>query len=252
MYSVLVQVPSAQSSSTGNYGLTVWDATVHNFQANLNQTEYGQINSPFDTDRWTFSAQADTQIQFNLLGAANPETQFSLSGPTGFSGFTGLSSSSGLITLSTSGTYTLTVTTGGSGNGSYAFELVQTSQTTLTLGTPYQGTLAGSGQAELFVVIVPTIEPLAVELQDKTSSDQNEVYLKYGSPPTRSEYDYRDSNLAAANQRVHRALGRARGLVRPALCGSASAGSTFTITAAAGSSLFSATPTIAATARTSS
>ena len=37
VYSVLVQVPSAESSSTGNYVLTAWDATVNDFQANLSR-----------------------------------------------------------------------------------------------------------------------------------------------------------------------------------------------------------------------
>ena len=41
-----------------------------------------------------------------------------------------------------------------------------------------------------------------VDFQDNTSADQDEVYLNYGTLPTRSEYDYRDSNLAAANQQV--------------------------------------------------
>ena len=98
-------------------------------------------------------------------------------------------------------------------------------------------------QAELFVVNVPTIQPLVVNLQDNTSSDQDEVYLKYGTPPTRSEYDYRDSSLAAANQRVV-APSAAPGTWYILLyADSAPSGSTFTITATAGSSLLSVAPT---------
>ena len=200
VYSVLVQVPSAQPSSTGNYGLTVWDATVHNFQANLNQTEYGQINSPFDTDQWTFSAQANTQIQFNLLGAASPFIEFGLSGPNGFIGFSGLSSSSDLITLPASGTYVLTAATSRVATSNYAFLLTQTSQTELTLGTPYQGSLVGSGQAQLFVFSSPSIEQLLINLQDSSTADQNEVYVEHGAAPTRSDYQYRFSNTGASQQ----------------------------------------------------
>ena len=130
----------------------------------LNQTINGQIDSPYGQDQWTFSAQANAQIQFVLVASSSPAIQFSLTGPSGFVGFTGLTASSGLLTLPASGTYTLSVSTGGSGTGSYAFQLAQTSQTTLTLGTPYQGTMTGSGQAALFLLNLPTDEPLLVTL----------------------------------------------------------------------------------------
>ena len=240
VYQVQVQAPSAQPSSTGNYVLTTWDATIQTYQANPNQDEYGQINSPFDTDQWTFSAQANTQIKFNLLAAASPYMEFGLTGPDGFTAFTGLTTSSDLLTLPSSGTYTLTV--GGGAIGAYAFQLVQTTQTSLTLGTPYQGSLTGSGQAELFVVNVPTIEPLVATLQDLNPSDQNELYLKYGSPPTRSDYDYRYSNLAAANQQVL-VPSAAPGTWYILLYGaSVSSASSYTLTATAGSFLFGVSP----------
>jgi RHS repeat-associated protein len=136
------------------------------------------------------------------------------------------------------------VSTAGAGTGAYAFQLVQTTQTNLALGTPYQGTLTGSGQYELFVVNVPTVEPFLVNLADSNSSDQNELYLKYGAPPTRSVYDYRYSNLSAANQQV---------LVPSAATGtwyillyanSVSSGGTYTLTATASEVLLtSITPT---------
>ena len=135
------------------------------------------------------------------------------------------------------------MTAGGSGNGSYAFQLAQTSQTNLTLGTPYQGTLAGSGQALLFVVNIPTVEPLVVDFQDNTSSDQDEVYLKYGALPTRSEYDYRDSKLAAANQQVTVPSAPPGTWYILLYADLATSGSTYTITANSGSSLLGVTPT---------
>ncbi len=78
--------------------------------------------------------------------------------------------------------------------------MAQTGQTTLLLGTPYNGTLAGSGQAELFDVNVPSAQVLSIHLTDAATTDQNELYAQLGSPPTRSSYQYRFSNLAAANQ----------------------------------------------------
>ena len=200
VYSVLVQVPSAQSSSSGNYALTAWDATVHDLQANLNQTEYGQINSPFDTDQWTFSAQANTQIQFDLLVTASPYIEFGLSGPNGFTGFSGLSSSSDLITLTASGTYVLTTTTSRVVTGNYTFLLAQTSQTELTLNIPYQDTLIGSGQAQLFAFSNPSIQQILITLQDSSTADQNEVYVKRDAAPTRSDFQYRFSTTGASQQ----------------------------------------------------
>src|SRR5208337_2231353 len=241
-YQIEVQAAPGSSSSTGNYVVGAYDATLYTSTVQVNQTVYGQLGSPYSQDRWTFSALSNTQIQFDLIASASPALQFSLTGPEGFTGFTGLTTSSSLVTLPTSGTYTLTVSTGGAGNGAYAFQLQQTTQTNLTLGTPYQGTLTGSGQAELFVVNVPTIEPLVATLQDLNASDQNELYLKYGSPPTRSDYDYRYSNLAAADQQVV-APSAAPGTWYILLYGaSVSSASSYTLTATAGSFLFGVSP----------
>ncbi len=86
--------------------------------------------------------------------------------------------------------------------GSYAFELEQTSVTNLTLGTPYSGTLAGSGQAQLFAVSVPATQALLVTLKDSTSTDVNQIYAKLGSPPTPGDYDYEFADGVAASQQL--------------------------------------------------
>ena len=109
--------------------------------ASLNQTIYGQINGAYSPDRWTFSALAKQQIRFNLVATGSPSLKFDLTGPNGYVGFTGLSASSDLLTLSTSGTYTLAAT---GFSGAYAFRLDQTSLTDLTPGVTYQGSLAGT------------------------------------------------------------------------------------------------------------
>jgi len=196
-YHIRVSAPTAKPSSTGSYVLSAYDTTIHTATTSINQTTYGQINTPYNQDRWTFSAVANQQITFNLLADANSSFQFSLTGPNGYTGFTGLNASSGLLTLPASGTYTLTV--GGGATGAYAFQIVQTMQTNLTLGSAYQGTLTGSGQAQLFVVNVPSSEPLFVSLQDSSAGDQNELYAKFGTPPTREVYDY-GANGAGSSQ----------------------------------------------------
>ena len=188
VYHVQVQVPSANPSSTGNYILTTWDATNHTFATTMNQVSYGQIPSPFNTDEWTFSALAGQQVKFDLLNSENPFVQFDLAGPNGFIGFSGLSTSSDLVTLPVSGTYVLKAYSVQLATGAYAFRLDQTSQTNLTVGTTYQGMLVGSGQPQLFVLDVPAASPMFVQLTDAAASDHIELYAKFGTPPTRQVY----------------------------------------------------------------
>ncbi len=199
-YQVEVQAPR-KLSTTGNYILAAYDATVTTSPLELNQTVNGQVGSPYSQDNWTFSATAGTQIQFNLIASQSSSIQFALAGPAGFTGITGLTTSS-LINLPVSGTYTLNVSTGGVGNGAYAFQLQQTTQTNLALGTSYTGSLVGSGQAQLFQITVSQVQGLLVSLQDNSGADQNELYLQFGSPPTRSDYQYRFSNVASPNQQI--------------------------------------------------
>ena len=69
--------------------------------------------------------------------------------------------------------------------GNYSFVVMPTTLTSLPLNGSINGTLAGSGQAELFSIDVPTVQTLSVSLQDLSNIDSNELYLKFGSPPTR-------------------------------------------------------------------
>src|SRR5262249_31901543 len=152
-------------------------------------------------DRWDFSALAGQQVRLHVVAASGSDIQFDLTGPSGYTGFTGLSADSPELTLPANGTYTLTVHDAGEQSGAYAFE-VQAAAIDLALGTPFHGTLAGGGQTQLFRVQVPTLSPLLVDLRDPQPSARNEVYLKFGAPPTRADYDLRSSSLASADQVV--------------------------------------------------
>jgi hypothetical protein len=143
-YHVHVQAPAAQAGSTGFYDLTVADATVHQMPLTVNEIVHGQLLDPFSTDQWTFSTTVNQQVQFNLVNAANSNIEFDLTGPNGYTAFSGSTTSSGVIDLPATGTYTLTVHTTGQ-PGAYAFKLAQTAQTVLPLNTPFQVPLAGSG-----------------------------------------------------------------------------------------------------------
>jgi len=199
IYHIHVQAPSDQPGSTGNYVLDTYGSPVHDYPLTLNQQANSQLDSPVSVDRWEFSAVADVQVQLHVVAAANPGIQFDLTGPGGFTGFTGLTADSPSVTLPTSGTYTLTVRAGGGQPGAYAFEL-QSSPIDLALGTAFQEPLAGSGQSQLFRVQMADASPLLIDLQDGDTGDENEVYAKFGAPPTRADYDCRFSAPASANQ----------------------------------------------------
>ena len=231
-YKIQIQTPTGHTAATGNYVVTTWDATPNEFPLNLDQTVTGGIVSAASVDHWNFSAVAGQQVQFHLVSAA-PGIAFRLTGPGGFVGFDNLQGDSPLVTLSASGNYVLTAYGLGGQTGNYASCLWQISQTDLALDTPYNGTLAGSGQAQLFRVNVPAGEFLHVTLSDSTSADSNEVYLKFGLPPTRSDFDYRYSAVGSANQDVW-ALNSNPGLWYVLVYGAAvPAASSYTLTATA-------------------
>ena len=186
-YTVQIQAPSAQPSSAGDYDLTVGDATPQNDSLNLNQHVIGTIDNPFRIDNWTFSANAGQVVQFSLENVATSALQFSLTGPNGFTAFSNATTSSGNVTLPSSGVYQLSVDTTGQA-GSYAFQLNSTSVTDLPLGTPVTETIQGSGQSTYFRVHVTQPGQIQINLQDSASGDENELYANFGSLPTRGQF----------------------------------------------------------------
>ena len=107
-YTIAVQDAAGHLTSTGNYVVAAYDVTPSVASLNMNQTTAGTVPTPYSMDEWTFSAAANTQVQFNLLAESASGLSFSLTGPNGFSGFSNLTGSSTLLTLPTDGTYTLT------------------------------------------------------------------------------------------------------------------------------------------------
>src|SRR5262249_21684172 len=123
-----------------------------------------------------------------------------LTGPGGFLGFSGVTADSGLVTLPADGTYILEASPLGGPPGSYTFQLAETSQTPLTLGTPYIGTLTGSGQTQLFVGNVPAGPQLRLVLDDSAAADRNELYAQFGTPPTRADVQFSATAATAGQQ----------------------------------------------------
>ncbi|MCY2987964.1 MAG: dockerin type I domain-containing protein [Planctomycetota bacterium] len=202
-YRVQVRASAEHASATGNYVLTAWDVTPDIAPLTLNQERVGHVETPYSVDRWTFSAAAGQQVRFDLINESGSVIVFDLTGPAGWTGFSSLSTDSETLTLPSSGSYTLTAHgTGGQYGGVYAFQLVESAYTDLTLGTAYNGTFVGSGQAQLFRVHVPASVPMTLTLDDSAAKNQNELYVKYGAPPTRADYDYGSTASAAADQQV--------------------------------------------------
>jgi RHS repeat-associated protein len=191
IYKIRISAAPGHSTSTGNYVVTAWDTTARVQSLNLNQAEVGTLATPYTADIWKFSATAGQQVQFHPINTSTAGIAFSLAGPDGFSGFTDLSGDSNLLTLPTAGTYTITAHGLAGVIGSYAFNLSQTSVTDLPLNGSYQGVWAGSGEARLFRITIPSPQVLSLGLLDAITTDHTELYAQIGSPPTRENYDYR-------------------------------------------------------------
>ena len=129
--------------------------------------------------QWTFSALAGEQVKFHLINETSAGLVYTLTGPNGFTGFSNLSGDSPLVTLPSTGVYTLSVLGQNGATGNYSFVVNPTTQTDLPLNGTINGTLSGTGQAQLFKIDVPTVQTLSVSLQDLSSIDSNELYLKY-------------------------------------------------------------------------
>ena len=165
-YQVLVQ--AGQAGATGDYNVTVYDATPQTAAVNLNEATTGTV-TPYQTDEWTFTGTAGQVVQFNLVNSANPATEFDLTGPNGFTGFTNATASSGAITLPSNGTYQVTVHNTQKEAGTYAFALDNTNITNLTLGTPVSESIQGTGQSQLFQLIVTQPGQVNLTLTDNAS-----------------------------------------------------------------------------------
>jgi RHS repeat-associated protein len=200
-YKIRVRAATTQTASTGNYVIASWNVTSTLQALNLNQQVVGNLATPYTIDQWNFAASAGTQVQFDLTAASANGLTYTLTGPGGFSGFSNLTTSSSLINLTASGTYTLTAHGSNGASGKYGFEIAQTSLTALPLGTPFSGSFVGSGQAQLFTVPVTASNPLSLILSDPSTTDHAEIYARFGAPPTRETYDYA-ANGSGANHSI--------------------------------------------------
>ncbi len=191
VYKIHITASASHNTSTGNYVVNVWESTPNVQTLNVNQIVQGNLSSPNSQDQWTFSAVAGQQVQFHLIPASTVGVTYTLNDANGNPQFTDLAGDSQLISLPSSGTYTLVAHSISGITGNYAFRLNLSSQTDLAIGSVFNGTLAGIGQAQIFKINVPTAQVLTLQLNDSTSTDSVEMYAQFGSVPTRATYDYR-------------------------------------------------------------
>jgi hypothetical protein len=202
-YAVQVRAPDNESASTGDYKITVWDATPAVQSLLVNQPVNGRINTPFSVNEWDFSAVAGQQVQFNLVNVSSPGVAFNLTGPGNWVGFSNLVASSDLVTLPYSGAYALTAYgTGGQYGNAYAFDLVQTAETNLNPGSMFTGTFLGNGQAELIAISLTNSGPLRITLNNTSTNNVAELYAQLGSPPTRGTFSYESVNPNSSSQQI--------------------------------------------------
>ena len=105
-YTVQVQAPGAESTSTGNYVLAVYNVTPNVSSLTVNQEYTGTVGTAYGVNQYDFTAAAGVQVQLSVINVSGG-VEFDLTGTGGFTGFTNLTSSSGLVTLPAAGSYVL-------------------------------------------------------------------------------------------------------------------------------------------------
>lgn len=191
VYKVRVE---SQSGGTGHYIMTVHDGTARTFSMELNKRLHGEIDNPYRVESWTFNATAGQQLQFDLLNASSTGIRFDLTGSNGYTAFSNQAGDSNLITLPATGQYTLKAFSLLGQQGAYSFQVVSSQAFPLTLNSPHAEFLNGGNEGKLFRVDVPGGLPLTITTN--LPGNVGEVYLRYGAPPTREDYQYRSSSSA--------------------------------------------------------
>ena len=202
-YTVRVQAGPDGSDSIGNYLITAYDVKHDRGALSINNTTLGAIETPLSTDSWIFNAVSGTQVRFDLVDQSGSSVIFDLVGPNEYEGFVDQVDDSQFIVLPENGQYEIVAR--GSGlqyGGTYSFRLDQTPQADLTLGVPLAGDFVGSGQAQLYRFEAIDTSSLTVELDDLSSLNQNELYVKFGSPPTRGDFDFHASIEPTSDQQI--------------------------------------------------
>ncbi len=177
-----------------------WDISINNAVPYLRES-----HAIGTAQLWKFTGVAAQQVRLTpflssaaglVVDAINATTQ------TGWLGSTNILPD-GLVTLPASGSYFLVVrNTNGPAWKKYSFGLQEISQTVLTPGTSYNGRFLASGQAQLFRVRASNAALMRVVLSNAGLGNHNDIYARFGLPPTRGVYDYKFGTPASASQQI--------------------------------------------------
>jgi YD repeat-containing protein len=201
-YSVEVSAPASQSTSTGQYVLTVDNTIVDSNLLLFNERNTGVIETTEAIDQWQFSAFANTQVQLELLQRSTENLAFTLIGPNGNALFTDAVDDPGLVNLPDSGEYVLTARGLRASTGNYAFRMTQTTQLALPLDQEISGVLPGNRSAVVYKIDAPGDTPLLLDFDLADDDLRTEVYVRRSAPPTRGLYDYRYTSPNSADHEI--------------------------------------------------
>jgi RHS repeat-associated protein len=178
-------------------------STPENHILSLDTQVLGILTTPVSVDNWYLTGVAGQQVRLQQVNMSAPGVVFDFSGPNGWTGFTGITNQSALLTLPTSGTYTVTARgSGGSGGYTYTFDLQETAETNIVTGAPVNGNFTGSGQAQLFVFKLTNGSPMLINLGNSGVGNVTELYVGFGSPPTRGTYNYHATVGNSSSQQI--------------------------------------------------
>ena len=155
----------------------------------LNKATSGKLTTENQyTQFYSFAVNEATTVSFSLLQGDWAGLSVKMFGP-GFSQF--LTCEPGEFALPDAGTYYLRVQPAVINTPqSYAFRMNSHDAAELSVGTAYEGTIPASRYAKLFQVTTTETKVLQLFLDAETTTVRNEIYVRYGSAPTRSDYDY--------------------------------------------------------------
>jgi YD repeat-containing protein len=190
------------TSHLGGSGTVLLESSFDRNGLVLGQQVVGRFNLPQQVVPWVLAGVADQQIRLMGVNSSSGVT-FSLTGPSGWVGFTNVTNQSDLVTLPYSGSYTLLAQNSGGGfTNNYTFQLQATSQTAVAPGATVTGTFAGGGQAQLITVTVTNSGPLLILLNNSGAKNVTELYAQLGSPPTRGTFGFQSTIPNSSNQQI--------------------------------------------------
>ena len=201
-YTIAVKAAAGHLASTGNYVVAAYDVTPNVQSLNVNQMTTGTVATPYSTDEWTFSASANTQVQFDLLATSasglglhpdraeriqrvlEPHGQLDARHPSDGRNIHADRQGTGGATRQI-------LVRDGSNHADVP-----------ALDTPYSGTFAGSGQPQLFVVNLPSRLALVLNLNDASSGRPCRALRQVEQPADAADdYDY-GANGAGSSQSI--------------------------------------------------